>query len=112
MILSEQGLRQDPEKLQKIRDYKRPRNIQQLQSFLGLMNFFSRFCDNYARETYPLYQLLRKNVKFQWTPELDKAFEKVKNMFIAERTLAFPDLEKDYYLTIDACNYSIAGILS
>ena len=33
-------------------------------------------------------------------------------MFIAERTLSFPDIEKDYFLSTDACDYSIAGILS
>ena len=111
-ILSEKGLSQDPDKLKKIREYKRPKNIKQLQAYLGTINFYSKFSENYAKETYPLYQLLKKDAKFKWTPELDEAFERTKNLFIQERTLTFPDLEKDYYLIVDSSCHSIAGILS
>ena len=86
--------------------------MKQLQSYLGTINFYSKFTEHYAKETYPLYKLLRKDTKFVWTPELNNAFERTKQLFIQERTLAFPDLNRDYYLTVDSSSYAIAGILS
>ena len=47
-ILTPKGITQDPEKLEKIKQFKRPRNLEQLQSFLGFLNFYAKFVDKYA----------------------------------------------------------------
>lgn len=59
-IISNEGIRIDPDKIQTIKDFPQPKNLKQLQSFLGFINFYSKFTDKHAQTTQPLYNLLKK----------------------------------------------------
>ena len=54
-----------------------PENEQQLRLFLGLLNFYSKFIPNLATILHPLNQLLRKEVRWQWTWECADAFQQL-----------------------------------
>ena len=111
-VLTPRGIYQDPEKLEKIRNFQRPRNLKQLQSFLGFLNFYSKFVDKYADIAYPLFELNRKNTRYKWQLRHQKAFEALIEKFIEVKTLAFPDFTKPYILRTDASGYAISAILS
>ena len=111
-IISEKGITQDPEKLDKIKNFQRPRNIKQLQSFLGFLNFYSKFVDKYAEIAFPLFELNRKNIRFKWKENHQEAFESLINKFIELKTLAFPDPMKPYILRTDESGFAISAILS
>lgn len=111
-ILTPEGIKQDPEKLDKIRNYQRPRNLKELQSFLGFLNFYSKFVDKYAEIAYPLFELNRKNIRFRWRDYHQEAFVLLIDKFIEEKTLAFPDMNKPYILRTDASGFAISAILS
>ena len=111
-ILTPEGLMQDPQKIEKIQNYRRPKNFKQLQQFLGFLNYYNKFAQNYAREIVPLLNLLRKGVKYKWTDEHEKAFENVKKLFLKEKVLVIPDLNKQYILTCDGSKYAIGSVLS
>ena len=59
-ILTPEGITQDPDKVEKIRNFKRPRNQKQLQSFLGFLNFHAKIVDKYAETIHPLLDLNKK----------------------------------------------------
>jgi hypothetical protein len=59
----------------------------------------------------PLTALTRKNVKFNWTSDCQKAFEHLKNCITSEPILARPNYDKPFILATDASEYGIAGIL-
>ena len=111
-ILTVEGLKQDPEKTQKIRNLKRPRNLRELQGFLGFLNFYSKFVDKYAHVIYPLYQLEKKVTKYIWSIDHEKAFREIIELFLNEMILAYPDIDKPYFLRTDASNYASSAILS
>ncbi|CAF1073560.1 unnamed protein product [Brachionus calyciflorus] len=64
----------DPAKVRAIVDRKPPKNVKQVQLFLGATNYYRVFIKDYASIAHPLYNLLKKDVKFYWGLELDKAF--------------------------------------
>ena len=111
-ILTSEGLKQDPEKTEKIRNLKRPRNVKVLQGLLGFLNFYSKFVEKYAYVVCPLFELGKKGVKFKWELHHEKAFLEIKDLFLKEMILAYPDVKKPYLLTTDASNYAISAILS
>ena len=59
-ILSKDGLKQDPQKTEAIQKLKRPRNVRELQSFLGFLNFYAKFIERYAAIICPLLELEKK----------------------------------------------------
>jgi transposase InsO family protein len=122
-IVSEDGIRPDPEKLEAIRDYPEPGTGLQLKGFLGLINFYGQFVKNLQIMLRPLnralsgddgepYRREHKNRKIEWTPEMRTAFKDTKEAFTAGLEMALPDLSKLFTVTTDASEAGIAGILS
>jgi len=56
--------------------------------------------------------LTRKDVKWQWRVEQQKAFDELKRVFITKPVLAAPDLDKEFRVEADASNYATGGVLS
>jgi transposase InsO family protein len=108
-VLSKDGLSPDIRKLNTIRDWPIPRNQRQLRAFLGICSFYRRFSSIYSSKTIELQYLLKKKVKWKWTPELTCAFEEVKSLFIDTVHLAYPDYSKRFYLNCDASNFGIGS---
>ena len=68
----------DPAKIKAIREMTRPKDKNDLQSFLGMVNYLSRFTPHLAALTAPLRDLTKKDSMFGWGPEHDKAFKAIK----------------------------------
>ena len=60
--LNKNGLSTDPEKIDKIQNFPKPKNQKQLRGFLGLVNFYARFTDQLSKEFQPLLELLHKSI--------------------------------------------------
>jgi hypothetical protein len=71
----------DSRRIEVILNYPAPRNQKQLRQFLGTTNYHHRFIINYANYVASLLPLLKKGNKWQWSPELKKAFVKLKERF-------------------------------
>ena len=65
--ISADGVHTTKEKTQAILDAREPKNVQELQSFLELLNYYARFIPNVASMLHPLHKLLQKHHKWQWT---------------------------------------------
>jgi hypothetical protein len=66
-IISKEGIDVDPEKVEAIREWSVPRNVEEVRSFMGLASYFKRFIDGFSKIAYPITSLQRKEKKFQWT---------------------------------------------
>jgi len=55
---------------------------------------------------------MRKDVKWQWGVEQQKAFDKLKRVFTMKPVLAVPDLDKEFRVEADASNYTTGEVLS
>jgi len=56
--------------------------------------------------------LMRKDVKWQWEKEQQKAFDELKRVFTTRPVLVVPDLDKEFRVEADASNYATGGVLS
>ena len=105
--IDENGLSIAKEKVEAITKMKTPENVVELRSFLGALTLFAMFIKNFAMIVSPLYELLRDNVKWQWTHERDNAFKEAK-----ER-LSLHDVLVNYSTTIPikvTCDASPTGL--
>jgi hypothetical protein len=102
----------DSSKLDSIKKWKEPRNVKDLQSFLGLCNYYRDFIRNYAEIAGPLYKLTRKDLIFNWNPDSQNAFDLLKSAFQTNCILIQPDCNKQFYLECDASDYALGAVLS
>ena len=66
-IVSEEGIRVDPKKIEVVSEWKPPRNVIEVCSFLGLEGYYRRFVKGFSMTTALMTRLLQKNVKFEWS---------------------------------------------
>ena len=76
-IVSLKGVKEDPNKIKFIKEWRIPTTLRHLRGFLGLTGYYRKFVKNYGRIAAPLTTLLKKDA-FSWTPEATKAFEDLK----------------------------------
>lgn len=92
---------------------KEPTNVEDVRSFLGIVNFSARFIPNLASITEPLRQLTRKDVPFKWGKELKAAFETLKSNLGRAETLAYFDRNAEVTkLITDASPVSLGAVLT
>lgn len=110
-ILTTEGIKPDPDKIQGIREFPTPRNPKQLRGFLGVLNFSSRFTSHLSQEIQPLLRLLKKGVKWKWEKEDTVVFEKVKKLFSDEVLLYHPDKSRPFILCTDSSHFGLGALL-
>lgn len=89
--ITSQGIKADPKKVDAIKNFKRPENITQLRSFMGLVNQLGSFSSNISRAAIPLRTLLKIKNEFLWTAVHDQSFDNVRNALVEPPVLAHFD---------------------
>jgi hypothetical protein len=111
-VVGEDGVKPDPEKVEKIKDYPIPRNIRELRGVLGLFSYYRRFIENFSKIAAPLNELLKKEVEYNWTDKQQQAFEALKEKLITAPIVQYPDFEKPFFLYTDASTIGIGSVLA
>ena len=112
-VISQTGIRPAAKKVRAVYDAPVPTNVSQLKSFLGLINFYSRFLPNLSTLLAPLHTLLQKNTPWKWGPPQQKAFNSAKNSLSSSPTLTHYSSNKPLMvLSCDASSYGIGMVLS
>ena len=111
-LVTKDGLKMNPERAQAIKAMPYPENKRTLQAFLGAINYYRLFIANFATLSEPLYKLLRKNVKFEWSKEQSEAVDLLKNRLINAPIMKFPDFTQPFVIHTDASNTGIGAVLS
>jgi len=78
-------------KVEALLDWPTPTSVTEVRSFMGFGNFYRKFIHGYSDLSKPLNELLKKDKKFEWNPEAQKAFETLKARFSQEPVLFMPD---------------------
>ena len=110
-IFDREGVHPNPDKIKAILQAPAPKDLKQLQSFLGLCNFYSRFINNFSHVLSPLYHLLKKETKFHWGSEQSKSFHHVKDLFKTNKVLKMFNPNHDTLLETDSSGYGIGAVL-
>lgn len=113
-VITQDGIKPDPSKADKILDWKLPTNQKEIKQFLGLSGYYRRFIKDYSKITKPMTKYLQKSVKtVDITDESYKsAFEDLKKTIASDQVLAYPDFEQPFILTTDASNLALGAVLS
>jgi hypothetical protein len=112
LIITSEGIKMDPRKISTVQEWETPKHVKDVQSFLGFANFYRRFILGYSKIVAPLTNLTRKGIKFDWTPECQEAFERLKSDFTSAPILRHFDPDREILVETDASDYVSAGILS
>jgi len=110
--VTEAGVRPDPQKVATIERFPTPTNPRQLKAFCGMISYYRRFIPNCSRIASPLYKLLKKDTKFEWTEAQENAFQHLKSKLTRQPILQYPDFSKEFVLTTDASNQGVGAVLS
>jgi hypothetical protein len=110
-IISAEGIAIDPSKVQEVLDWKSPRSVTQIRSFLRLVGYYRWFIPNFSKIVKPMTKLLEKETKFKWSPQCEEAFLTLKKFLTTTPMLDQPDIEKPFDVYRDASGTGIGGVL-
>lgn len=110
-IIDADGIRPDPEMIQSISNIPRPIDVTQLRSFLGSVNYYGKFVKGMTDLRGPLDELTKKDVRFQWEPKHEEAFNKLKKVLNSDLVLTHYDPKRKIVVAADASSYGKSGTL-
>ena len=112
MIVSCDGIKMDPEKVNAILKWPKPTNVKQVHAFLGLSNFYRCFVKDYAIISHPMVDLTCKDVMFNFGDKEKASFEALKAAFTTAPVLQYPDQDHEFRLKTDTSEFAIGGVIS
>ncbi|XP_054281191.1 uncharacterized protein K02A2.6-like [Macrosteles quadrilineatus] len=111
-VIDSKGLHKSDTKIQSILKCKRPENVSELRTFLGLANYYNKFIKNLATLLHPMNLLLRKGNPFNWNSSCEKSFQKIKEIITSDDVLVHFDPSLPLVLATDASPVGVGAVLS
>jgi len=109
-LLTDKGVKPDPEKTKAIRQMPTPEDKHGLQRFLGMTNYLSKFIHRYSEITAPLRQLLRQDAQWCWTEQHAAAADTLKEQLTSPPVLQYFDVHKPVTLSADASQHGLGAV--
>ena len=110
-IVSKERIRVDPKKIEVVVEWKPPRNVTEVRSFLGLADYYRRFVKGFSMTATPMTRLLQKNVKYEWSEKCQRNFDKLKALLTEAPVLTQPTCGKEYVIFSDASLNGLGCVL-
>ncbi|HRP36576.1 MAG TPA: reverse transcriptase domain-containing protein [Candidatus Dojkabacteria bacterium] len=111
-VVTKDGIKADPKKIEAISKMQAPEDADQVRRFLGMAGYYRKFIKNFSLRTVNIRELIKDRVVFVWTKECQQEYDDIKAELSKEPVMAFPDLDRKFILTTDACKYGFGAILS
>ena len=111
-VISRDGVSMAKDKVDAVLSWPDPKNLREVQQFLGFANFYRRFIKGYSRIILPLTKLLKKNTSFDYDSAACQAFNDIKQAFTSADILRHFDPELETVIETDASDFAISAILS
>ena len=111
-LIDSQGLRATKSKVEAIENAPPPQNVQQLRSFLGLLNYYRKFIPDLASIIHPLTTLLHSDCKWNWSETCMQAFNLAKEKLVSSDVLVHYDPRLPIKVAGDASAYGVGAVLS
>ncbi|XP_059054704.1 uncharacterized protein K02A2.6-like [Achroia grisella] len=111
-LIDAEGIHPAKSKINAIINTPPPRNVQQLQAFLGLYNFYERFVPHKATVLEPLHRLLDQKQDWKWSKEEQQSFNTAKSLLANDVCLTHYDTKKKLILTCDSSDYGVGAVLA
>ena len=102
----------DLSKVKAITEWPVPTKVKEIQSFLGLANYYRRFVKDFSKVAQSLNKLTRKDYVWKWESEEQKAFNELKRRFMDKPILTMVDMTRPMRIETDASDFATGAILS
>ena len=112
VVMGQGKIKMEEDKVVGVLNWPTPKTVRDIRKFLGLANYYRRFVKDFAKLARPLNNLTRKEEKWRWGDEQQKAFEQLKMVFTNRPLLVAPDLDKEFRVEVDVSNFATGGVLS
>ena len=110
-LLTSEGLRPDPRKIQAIETIDKPHDVLALQRYLGFVNYLSQFLPKLSTMCEPLRALINNQKSWLWTTKYDKAFETIKQAVTQAPVLKYYDVNEEVTIRCDASQNGLGCVL-
>nr|ABA97341.1 retrotransposon protein, putative, Ty3-gypsy subclass [Oryza sativa Japonica Group] len=110
-VISAGGVAVDPSNVESVTNWKQPKTVSEIRSFLGLAGYYRRFIENFSKIAKPMTRLLQKDVKYKWSEECEQSFQELKNRLISAPILILPDPKKGFQVYCDASKLGLGCVL-
>ena len=104
--INERGVKPQIEKTKAISELKSPENSKALKSFMGAVNYYTKWVPDLAKLTAPMKHLLKKNSKYEWTKTEENAFDATKQAIKNITSNSFFNIDLPCTLTTDCLLYT------
>jgi hypothetical protein len=111
-IITRDGIKPQPEKIQGILNMRRPTTQRQVRRFVGMVNFYRDLYPKQSETLAPLTNLCGQNKKFYWSEEHELAFNNIKHQMAQETMVTYPQFDKPFVVYTDASEKQIGGIVT
>ncbi|KAK4389748.1 Retrovirus-related Pol polyprotein from transposon opus [Sesamum angolense] len=105
------GVMPDPSQVRAIMEWRVPKNVTEVRSFLGLAGYYRRFVEGFSIIAGPLTKLLRKGVTFQWTEQCQQSFDELKKRLTSTPILVLSSGSGGYVVYTDTSKQGLCCIL-
>lgn len=110
-LLTPNGIKPQPKKVEAISRILPPKNKRQLRRFLGMINYYRDMWRRRSHILAPLTDMVSKSAPWIWTDKQQNAFEQAKQMVMREAMLAYPDFSDVFHVFTDASDYQLGGVI-
>ena len=110
-VISKDGVKVDPKKVQAVTEWPTPSNVKDIRSFLGLTGYYRRFIKHYAHLALPLTELTKKENGWKWTASEEAAFQGLKEAVTSAPVLVTANPELPYEVYTDASDFALGAVL-
>ena len=109
--MSNEGISVDPAKIEAVKNWKAPRSVIEVRSFLGLGGYYRRFVKRFSKITAPLIALTWKRSKYEWTPKCEESFQESKLRLTSTPILIVPTSGEPFVVYSDASKIRLGAVL-
>ena len=111
-LVTPKGFHSHQDKLKTIKEWPTPKNVAEARAFFGLAGFYQRFVPRFAHIAHPISKLFKKKSQWTWSADQIHAFEALKQGLLESTSLAYPDLNQEFVLHVDASADALGATLS
>ncbi|XP_028074359.1 uncharacterized protein LOC114276745 [Camellia sinensis] len=110
-VVSKNGILVDPTKVEAVLDWRQPKTMSEINSFLGLASYYRRFIQDFSKLARPMTHLTQKGVKYEWDEACEKSFQELKKRLTSMPILIISEQEVAYTMYCDASKKGLGYVL-
>jgi len=112
LVISENKVAMDPVKVAGVCDWPTPENRTDVQAFIGFVNFYCRFIQDFSTIARPLFDLTCSNKTWDWDAKEQEAFERLKMAVTTAPVLVSPQDSEPFRIKADSSDFASGAVLS